>query len=59
MRIIAASDRDLVPQVKIHQFREDLFYGLNIIALRLPPLGRAFRRHFSFSGKYARRRGNS
>ena len=38
VRIIAASDRDLVTQVRIRQFREDLFYGLNIIALRLPPL---------------------
>jgi two-component system, NtrC family, response regulator AlgB len=38
LRIIAASDRDLVTQVKIREFREDLFYGLNIIALRLPPL---------------------
>jgi NtrC-family two-component system response regulator AlgB len=38
VRIIAASDRDLVTQVKIGQFREDLFYSLNIIALRLPPL---------------------
>ena len=38
LRVIAASDRDLVTQVKIREFREDLFYGLNIIALRLPPL---------------------
>jgi len=38
VRIIAASDRDLVTQVRIRQFREDLFYGLNIVALRLPPL---------------------
>ena len=38
VRIIAASNRDLITQVKIREFREDLFYGLNIIALRLPPL---------------------
>lgn len=38
VRIIAASDRDLAPQVMTHQFREDLFYDLNIISLRLPPL---------------------
>lgn len=42
VRVIAASDRDLVEQVKIRQFREDLFYGLNIIALRLPPLRERF-----------------
>ena len=38
VRIIAASNRDLVPEVRTHRFREDLFYGLNIISLRVPPL---------------------
>jgi NtrC-family two-component system response regulator AlgB len=38
LRIIAASSRDLVPEVKMHRFREDLFYNLNIISLRIPPL---------------------
>jgi two-component system, NtrC family, response regulator AlgB len=38
MRIIASSNRDLVPEVKAHRFREDLFYSLNIIPLYVPPL---------------------
>jgi two-component system, NtrC family, response regulator AlgB len=38
LRIIASSNRDLLPEVKEHRFREDLFYGLNIISLYVPPL---------------------
>jgi two-component system, NtrC family, response regulator AlgB len=38
VRIIAASNRDLVPEVKAHRFREDLYYDLNIISLSVPPL---------------------
>ena len=38
LRIIAASSRDLVAEVKMHRFREDLFYNLSIISLRIPPL---------------------
>jgi two-component system, NtrC family, response regulator AlgB len=38
VRIIAASNRDLVPEVSAHRFREDLFYNLNIISLRVPAL---------------------
>jgi DNA-binding NtrC family response regulator len=37
-RIIAASNRDLMGEVKAHHFREDLFYRLNVIALAVPPL---------------------
>ena len=38
VRIIAASNRDLVSEVRAHRFREDLYYSLNIISLRVPPL---------------------
>lgn len=38
LRIIATSNRDLEAEVKKGDFREDLFYRLNIISLRLPPL---------------------
>lgn len=38
LRIIAASNRDLAAEVQMHRFREDLFYGLDIISLRVPPL---------------------
>ncbi|NOZ86658.1 MAG: sigma-54-dependent Fis family transcriptional regulator [Deltaproteobacteria bacterium] len=38
IRIIAATARDLAEEVKEHRFREDLFYRLNVLTIRLPPL---------------------
>jgi two-component system response regulator PilR (NtrC family) len=38
LRIIAASNRDLSKSVQNKEFREDLFYRLNVIPLRLPDL---------------------
>lgn len=38
VRIIAASNRPLEDLVKVNQFREDLFFRLNVIMLVVPPL---------------------
>ncbi|MFA6034596.1 MAG: sigma-54 dependent transcriptional regulator [Myxococcota bacterium] len=38
VRIIAASNRDIEKLVREGLFREDLFYRLNVISIKLPPL---------------------
>lgn len=38
VRVIAATNRDLEPMIKEKSFREDLFYRINVIPIRVPPL---------------------
>ncbi|MDR1535931.1 MAG: sigma-54 dependent transcriptional regulator [Planctomycetota bacterium] len=38
VRIIASSNRDLEKSVSLGEFRQDLFYRLNVISVELPPL---------------------
>jgi transcriptional regulator with GAF, ATPase, and Fis domain len=38
IRIIAATNRNLEEMVKLHQFREDLWFRLNVFPIWIPPL---------------------
>jgi transcriptional regulator with PAS, ATPase and Fis domain len=38
VRFLAATNRNLQEEVKLGHFRQDLFFRINVVALRIPPL---------------------
>jgi two-component system response regulator HydG len=55
VRILAATNKDLLREVKSGHFREDLYYRLNVIPIQLPPLSKR-RNDIPLQARYFMRR---
>ncbi|MBI3455236.1 MAG: sigma-54-dependent Fis family transcriptional regulator [Candidatus Rokubacteria bacterium] len=60
VRLVSATNRDLAESVRKREFREELFYRVNVIAITLPPLrerqGDVALLAYRFLGRYGRNR---
>ena len=61
VRVIAATNRDLLKEIDEGRFREDLYYRLNVFQIELPPLreraGDIGKLASAFMDKYSKRNG--
>jgi DNA-binding NtrC family response regulator len=57
VRVIAATNRELGEEVRAGRFREDLYYRLAVVSLRIPPLADRPEDIEVLAGEFARREG--